>query len=91
MSTVLLQSRAELIWTCDVSTVLLQSCWTAFQEEVIWTYDVEFVESPIKWASRWDTYLYMADDQIHWSVTSRSAVGLSFRRDLSARHLSRHR
>jgi transmembrane 9 superfamily member 2/4 len=23
-------------------------------------------ESPIKWASRWDTYLLMADDQIHW-------------------------
>jgi len=39
---------------------------SADSEEVIWTYDVEFVESPIKWASRWDTYLYMADDQIHW-------------------------
>ncbi|KAA3486235.1 transmembrane 9 superfamily member 10-like isoform X1 [Gossypium australe] len=23
-------------------------------------------ESDIKWASRWDTYLLMADDQIHW-------------------------
>ena len=22
--------------------------------------------SPIRWASRWDTYLSMADDQIHW-------------------------
>ncbi|KAJ6925186.1 transmembrane 9 superfamily member 10-like [Populus alba x Populus x berolinensis] len=23
-------------------------------------------ESDVKWASRWDTYLLMADDQIHW-------------------------
>ncbi|XP_073296609.1 transmembrane 9 superfamily member 9-like [Primulina huaijiensis] len=36
------------------------------QKEIIFTYDVEFQESEIKWASRWDTYLYMADDQIHW-------------------------
>ncbi|XP_075514518.1 transmembrane 9 superfamily member 9-like [Primulina tabacum] len=36
------------------------------QKEIIFTYDVEFQESDIKWASRWDTYLYMADDQIHW-------------------------
>ncbi|KAL1553790.1 Transmembrane 9 superfamily member 8 [Salvia divinorum] len=34
--------------------------------EIIFTYDVDFQESEIKWASRWDTYLYMADDQIHW-------------------------
>ncbi|PIN18516.1 Endosomal membrane protein, EMP70 [Handroanthus impetiginosus] len=35
-------------------------------KEIIFTYDVEFQESEVKWASRWDTYLYMADDQIHW-------------------------
>ncbi|PAN23076.1 hypothetical protein PAHAL_4G065100 [Panicum hallii] len=35
-------------------------------KEIIFTYDVNFEESPIKWASRWDTYLLMADDQIHW-------------------------
>ncbi|EYU35328.1 hypothetical protein ABFS82_10G123500 [Erythranthe guttata] len=35
-------------------------------KEIVFTYDVEFQESEIKWASRWDTYLYMADDQIHW-------------------------
>ncbi|KAK8582015.1 hypothetical protein V6N13_145003 [Hibiscus sabdariffa] len=27
---------------------------------------VGFEESDIKWASPWDTYLLMADDQIHW-------------------------
>ncbi|KAK4747074.1 hypothetical protein SAY87_026111 [Trapa incisa] len=34
--------------------------------EIIFTYDVEFEESDVKWASRWDTYLLMSDDQIHW-------------------------
>jgi len=27
---------------------------------------VDFKESDIKWASRWDSYLLMTDDQIHW-------------------------
>jgi transmembrane 9 superfamily protein 2/4 len=35
-------------------------------EEVIFTYDALFKVSDIKWASRWDTYLLMMDDQIHW-------------------------
>ncbi|KAK9130373.1 hypothetical protein Sjap_010860 [Stephania japonica] len=34
--------------------------------EIIFTYDVTFEESDVKWASRWDTYLLMSDDQIHW-------------------------
>ncbi|KAI8477092.1 MAG: hypothetical protein J3K34DRAFT_170756 [Monoraphidium minutum] len=34
--------------------------------EAIFTYDVKFTESDIRWASRWDTYLKMTDDQIHW-------------------------
>lgn len=36
------------------------------KNEVIFTYDIHFQDSEIKWASRWDTYLLMADDQIHW-------------------------
>ncbi|KAG2585651.1 hypothetical protein PVAP13_6KG404600 [Panicum virgatum] len=35
-------------------------------KEIIFTYDVGFEESDVKWASRWDTYLLMTDDQIHW-------------------------
>ncbi|GAB4837801.1 Transmembrane 9 super member 7 [Ancistrocladus abbreviatus] len=35
-------------------------------KEIVFTYDVTFEESDIKWASRWDTYLLMNDDQIHW-------------------------
>ncbi|KAJ6329921.1 hypothetical protein OIU76_008695 [Salix suchowensis] len=34
--------------------------------EIIFTYDVEFQDSDVKWASRWDAYLLMTDDQIHW-------------------------
>ncbi|EXC11823.1 Transmembrane 9 superfamily member 4 [Morus notabilis] len=36
------------------------------KKEIVFTYDVDFEESDVKWASRWDTYLLMADDQIHW-------------------------
>jgi transmembrane 9 superfamily protein 2/4 len=35
-------------------------------KDIIFTYDVDFKESDIKWASRWDSYLLMTDDQIHW-------------------------
>ena len=34
--------------------------------EIVWTYDVTWETSNIKWASRWDTYLLMGDEQIHW-------------------------
>lgn len=34
--------------------------------EYIFTYDVTWEDSDIHWASRWDLYLYMGDDQIHW-------------------------
>lgn len=34
--------------------------------EIVFSYDVLFRASDIKWASRWDTYLLMTDDQIHW-------------------------
>jgi transmembrane 9 superfamily protein 2/4 len=35
--------------------------------EVIWTYDVAFKLSPIRWSTRWDTYLHSADGaDVHW-------------------------
>ncbi|EKX42627.1 hypothetical protein GUITHDRAFT_164061, partial [Guillardia theta CCMP2712] len=33
---------------------------------VIWTYDIVWEESEVMWASRWDVYLRMTDDRIHW-------------------------
>merc|ERR1719353_2775435 len=34
--------------------------------EVVFTYDVKWEYSQVKWASRWDTYLLIGDEQIHW-------------------------
>ena len=34
--------------------------------EVVFTYDVKWEYSEVKWASRWDTYLLIGDEQIHW-------------------------
>jgi transmembrane 9 superfamily protein 2/4 len=34
--------------------------------EIIYTYDVNWVESDIRWAYRWDNYLKMSGGQIHW-------------------------
>jgi transmembrane 9 superfamily protein 2/4 len=34
--------------------------------EVIWTYDVEWEESDVEWASRWDVFLNMKGDKIRW-------------------------
>lgn len=37
--------------------------------EIIYTYDVQFEDSDIKWASRWDVYLSMGgrvDNDVHW-------------------------
>jgi len=37
------------------------------ETEVIWTYDVVYKPSPIRWSTRWDTYLSAADDaEVHW-------------------------
>ncbi|CDY23803.1 BnaA01g21540D [Brassica napus] len=57
--------------TCNKDTKNLIQGNTVPQEveqgkEIVFTYDVSFKESEIKWASRWDTYLLMNDDQIHW-------------------------
>ena len=45
--------------------------------EYIFTHDVTWEESAIRWASRWDLYLYMGDDQIHWfSILNSLAIVL---------------
>jgi len=40
---------------------------------------ISLQESDVKWASRWDTYLLMADDQIHWfSIVNSLMIALSY-------------
>lgn len=46
----------------------------AWAPEVIFTYDVVWEYSDIAWASRWDLYLYMGDDQVHWFSILNSLV-----------------
>ncbi|MDA9766654.1 transmembrane 9 family protein [bacterium] len=60
-----------LLKTCDPRQQVYVSEGSAPQEvkpgeEIVYTYDTLFKESDIRWASRWDTYLLMADDEIHW-------------------------
>ncbi|KAL1523795.1 hypothetical protein AB1Y20_018718 [Prymnesium parvum] len=47
------------------------------QSKIVYTYDVKWESSDTKWASRWDLYLYMGDDQIHWfSIINSLAIVL---------------
>ncbi|KAI8787506.1 transmembrane 9 superfamily member 4 [Biomphalaria glabrata] len=46
--------------------------------EVLFTYSVEWENSDIGWASRWDIYLAMSDVQIHWFSIINSVVVVFF-------------
>eukprot|EP01089_Gocevia_fonbrunei_P014850 TRINITY_DN4180_c0_g2_i1.p1 TRINITY_DN4180_c0_g2~~TRINITY_DN4180_c0_g2_i1.p1 ORF type:complete len:634 (+),score=120.22 TRINITY_DN4180_c0_g2_i1:94-1995(+) len=50
--------------TDDLSPVILDVKATSLN--IIWTYSVTWKQSDIPWSSRWDSYLMMTDDQIHW-------------------------
>jgi transmembrane 9 superfamily protein 2/4 len=41
---------------------------TAMTETIPWTYSVQWEQSDIRWASRWDSYLVIGntDDKVHW-------------------------
>ncbi|KAJ3702164.1 hypothetical protein LUZ61_005869 [Rhynchospora tenuis] len=56
--------------TCNPTTKITPGSHTPQEvvadKYVVFSYDVTFTLSDIKWASRWDTYLLMNDDQIHW-------------------------
>lgn len=45
---------------------------------LLFTYSVEWKESPVKWASRWDYLLGMNDVQIHWFSIINSLVVVFF-------------
>merc|ERR1719424_2373536 len=47
-------------------------------QDIVFTYDVEWIESPIRWATRWDNYLKMAGGQIHWFAILNSVVIVLF-------------
>ncbi|GAB4832732.1 Transmembrane 9 super member 11 [Ancistrocladus abbreviatus] len=61
--------------TCDPGTVT-----TPIKENqpVAFTYEVTFVESDIKWPSRWDAYLKMEGAKVHWFSILNSLMVITF-------------
>lgn len=45
---------------------------------IIFSYDVIWTESPIRWASRWDSYLKIKNNKIHWFALCNSALVMLF-------------
>lgn len=45
---------------------------------IVWSYTVQWEESDIAWASRWDTYLHMDDAEIHWFSIINSLITVLF-------------
>jgi len=52
--------------TCDLHAHPPMIIKEGEEADVLFTYDVQWEHSDVKWASRWDLYLTMHDDQIHW-------------------------
>lgn len=48
------------------------------ETKLYFTYSVQWVESKVSWASRWDIYLGMRDVQIHWFSIINSLVVVFF-------------
>ncbi|KAL0451753.1 UNVERIFIED_CONTAM: Transmembrane 9 superfamily member 11 [Sesamum latifolium] len=47
-------------------------------EPLAFTYEVTFVESDIKWPSRWDAYLKMEGSKVHWFSILNSLMVITF-------------
>ncbi|CAI5516232.1 unnamed protein product [Closterium sp. Naga37s-1] len=47
-------------------------------ETIVFTFDVLWEKSDIQWASRWDAYLKMRSDQVHWFSILNSLMVISF-------------
>ena len=46
--------------------------------KLFFTYSVEWKQSDVRWASRWDSYLAMSDVQIHWFSIVNSLIVVFF-------------
>ncbi|XP_042494792.1 transmembrane 9 superfamily member 11 [Macadamia integrifolia] len=60
---------------CDPSTVAMV---VKQGQPLIFTYEVSFVESDIKWPSRWDAYLKMEGSKVHWFSILNSLMVITF-------------
>lgn len=50
----------------------------AGKTKLFFTYSVEWKQSDVRWASRWDSYLAMSDVQIHWFSIVNSLIVVFF-------------
>ena len=46
--------------------------------KLYFTYSVEWKQSDVRWASRWDSYLAMSDVQVHWFSIINSVIVVFF-------------
>ncbi|GAB4828185.1 Transmembrane 9 super member 11 [Ancistrocladus abbreviatus] len=60
---------------CDPGTVTMP---IKENQPVVFTYEVSFVESEIKWPSRWDAYLKMEGAKVHWFSILNSLMVITF-------------
>ncbi|GAB2289131.1 Transmembrane 9 super member 11 [Dionaea muscipula] len=61
--------------SCDPATVSMP---IKENQPVAFTYEVTFVESDIKWPSRWDAYLKMEGAKVHWFSILNSLMVITF-------------
>ncbi|XLR36730.1 hypothetical protein S83_021390 [Arachis hypogaea] len=67
----------------NISTITCPTGLSKYQiisenERVSFTYEVEFVKSDIRWPSRWDAYLKMDGDRVHWFSIFNSLMVIFF-------------
>ncbi|KAG9456227.1 hypothetical protein H6P81_000735 [Aristolochia fimbriata] len=60
---------------CDPSTVAMT---VKEGQPLVFSYEVSFVESDIKWPSRWDAYLKMEGAKVHWFSILNSLMVIAF-------------
>jgi hypothetical protein len=48
------------------------------RKSIVWSYSVQWEQSDVAWASRWDTYLSTDDPEIHWFSIINSLVTVLF-------------
>jgi len=64
--------------TCTIKSQGPQEISTTGETSLHFTYSVQWEQSEVKWASRWDVYLDMQDTQIHWFSIVNSVVVVFF-------------
>ncbi|PKA62455.1 hypothetical protein AXF42_Ash009342 [Apostasia shenzhenica] len=60
---------------CEPTTVAMA---VKEKQPLVFTYEVSFVESDIRWPSRWDAYLKMEGAKVHWFSILNSLMVIAF-------------